>query len=76
MRVMRSESARPISCQLSPPSLLLYRPVPTEVELRVHGSPVPTQTVSGSCGSMRMAPMRSESSRPTFFQFSPPSVVL
>src|SRR5215470_12323022 len=32
-------------------------PLPTEVLLRVHASPVPTQMVLGDCGSMVMAPM-------------------
>ena len=59
--------------QLSPPSVVLYRPVPTEMVLRVHVSPVPTQTVSGSCGSMRMAPIDWLCSSKTGFQVRPAS---
>src|SRR6266513_6521919 len=47
MRAIRSESSRPINFQVSPASVVLYRPVPTDTLLRVHDSPVPTQTVSG-----------------------------
>ncbi len=32
-------------------------PLPTETELRVHDSPVPTQTVFGSFGSRDIAPI-------------------
>src|SRR5437660_7266664 len=43
--------------QVSPPSVDLYMPSPTDVELRVQGSPVPTQTVFELEGSMVTAPM-------------------
>src|SRR5882762_9731382 len=54
---MCSLSFRPILVQFSPPSVDLYTPSPTDTLLRVHGSPVPTQTVFGCEGSMATAPI-------------------
>ena len=49
-------------------------PSPTEVLLRVHDSPVPTQTFFGSLGSMVMAPIDWVYSSKTGLKVSPASV--
>ncbi len=54
---MRSDSGRPMCVQVSPPSPERQIPSPTETELRVQVSPVPTQTTFGSEGSSAIAPM-------------------
>src|SRR5438034_7578199 len=54
---MRSESFNPMLVQFSPPSTDLYTPSPIDVLLRVHASPVPTQTTFGFLGSMVTAPI-------------------
>src|SRR5439155_7196135 len=43
--------------QVSPPSVDLYIPVPIDTLLRVHDSPVPTQTFLSLVGSIVIAPM-------------------
>src|SRR5215470_2514759 len=57
MRVIRSDSGRPMCVQVSPPSVDLYTLSPIDAELRVHDSPVPTQIVFPFDGSMAIAPM-------------------
>ena len=52
-----SEFGRPMRCQVSPPSVVLYTPLPTDTELRIHDSPVPTHTVSWCFGSIAIAPI-------------------
>jgi len=55
---MRSEFSNPTFIQLIPPSVLLNKPSPTETELRVQISPVPTQIISsGFLGSSFTTPM-------------------
>ncbi len=50
-------------------------PLPTETELRVHASPVPTQIVSWLVGSTVIAPMDCTGSRSnTGLNVVPPSV--
>src|SRR5947209_15582460 len=70
---MRSVSSRPRWLQLSPPSLLLYTPSPTDTLLRTHDSPVPTQTVSGLDGSIATAPIDCVCLSNVAFQLMPPS---
>src|SRR6266480_7857419 len=43
--------------QVSPPSIDLYTPSPSETLLRVHASPVPTQITFGFFGSIVTAPI-------------------
>src|SRR6185437_1920882 len=76
MRAMCCESARPIACQVLPPSLVLKTPRP-EYELRALAlSPVPTQTVFGSLGAIASAPMDSTPAlSKTGVQVTPPFVV-
>src|SRR6185437_12358280 len=56
-RATCSELGRPRYFQVSPPSLVLYTPLPIETELRIHDSPVPTQTLSWWLGSIAIAPI-------------------
>src|SRR3982751_1505071 len=53
---MRSDFSRPERVHVSPPSVDLYIPSPIETLLRVHDSPVPTQTFFGFFGSSATAP--------------------
>jgi hypothetical protein len=72
---MRSDSGRPMFSQVAPESKDLKMPAPTETELRVHASPVPTQTVLGRLGSRAMAPMDCTGWRSnTGWNVVPPSV--
>src|SRR4051812_13072813 len=65
---------------VSPPSVDLYTPSPTETLLRVHASPVPTQMTFGFVGSIVIAPIDCTSSLsntglyvvPPFMDFHPP----
>ena len=57
MRPIRSELRSPQFAHVSPPSVDLYTPSPTDTLLRVHASPVPTQTVFAFFGSTVMAPI-------------------
>src|SRR5262245_14611347 len=54
---MCSELGRPTLVQFSPPSVDLYTPSPTETELRIQDSPLPTQTVFELDGSIVIAPI-------------------
>src|SRR5205814_1168361 len=54
---MRSDFSRPECVHVSPPSVDLYMPSPIETLLRVHDSPVPTQTFFEFFGSIAIAPM-------------------
>ena len=58
MDEIRSEFSNPTFVQLLPPSVDLNKPSPTETELRVQISPVPTQIISsGFLGSNFTTPM-------------------
>jgi len=57
MRPIVSVFSKPMSCQVSPPSVDLYTPPPGEIELRELGSPVPAQTCMVSDGAIARAPM-------------------
>src|SRR5437899_11953584 len=54
---MRSDFSRPECVHVSPPSVDLYIPSPIDTLLRVHDSPVPTQTFFEFFGSSAMAPI-------------------
>src|SRR5205807_9202550 len=54
---MRSDFSRPECVHVSPPSVDLYIPLPIETLLRVHDSPVPTQTFFEFFGSSAIAPI-------------------
>src|SRR5438045_4427158 len=54
---MRSDFSKPERVHVSPPSVDLKIPSPIETVLRVHDSPVPTQTFFEFFGSSAMAPM-------------------
>src|SRR5215831_15591856 len=54
---MRSDFSKPDFVQVSPPSVDLYIPSPIDTLLRVHDSPVPTQTFLEFFGSRAMAPI-------------------
>src|SRR5204862_2446686 len=53
----RSEFSRPARDHVSPPSVDLYIPSPMDTLLRVHDSPVPTQTFFEFFGSSAIAPI-------------------
>src|SRR6185312_6099984 len=58
MRAMRPVFGNPMCFQVAPPSVDLYTPSPTMSLGRiVHGSPVPTHTVSRSAGAIAIAPI-------------------
>src|SRR5204862_1814731 len=57
IRATRSEFSRPARDHVSPPSVDLYIPSPMDTLLRVHDSPVPTQTFFEFFGSSAMAPI-------------------
>src|SRR6185436_10571615 len=54
---MRSDLSRPRCCQVLPPSIDLYTPLPTDIELRTLPSPVPTHTISGLAWKIATAPI-------------------
>src|SRR5438045_1261673 len=54
---MRSDFSKPERVHVSPPSVDLKIPSPIETLLRVHDSPVPTQTFFEFFGSIAMAPI-------------------
>src|SRR6184192_1170477 len=54
---MRSDFSRPECVHVSPPSVDLYIPSPMDTLLRVHDSPVPTQTFFEFFGSSAIAPI-------------------
>src|SRR5262245_35981563 len=54
---MRSDFSRPEWVHVSPPSVDLWIPSPIETLLRVHDSPVPTQTFFEFFGSSAIAPI-------------------
>src|SRR5213596_3752739 len=54
---MRSDFSRPERVHVSPPSVDLKIPSPIETLLRVHDSPVPTQTFFEFFGSSAIAPI-------------------
>src|SRR5437660_12000087 len=54
---MRSDFSRPECVHVSPPSVDLYIPSAMETLLRVHDSPVPTQTFFEFFGSSAIAPI-------------------
>src|SRR5262245_24748184 len=54
---MRSDFSRPEWVHVSPPSVDLWIPSPIETLLRVHDSPVPTQTFFEFFGSSSIAPI-------------------
>src|ERR1022692_3459257 len=58
-----SLSFSPTFVQFSPPSIDLYTPSPTDTLLRVHASPLPTQTIFEFEGSIATAPIDCTSSR-------------
>ena len=57
MRAIRSLPASPARWKCLPPSSLRNRPMPPYDERDAFGSPVPTHSVSGCCGSNAMAPI-------------------
>src|SRR5258707_416926 len=57
IRVMRSVAGRPTLVQVSPPSVDLYTPLPTDTELRVQLSPEPTHITCLLVGSSATAPI-------------------
>ncbi len=57
---MCSDFASPTFVQDLPPSVDLYKPSPHETERWLLFSPLPTQTVSESFGSMVMVPMEND----------------
>src|SRR5579871_3112188 len=69
-------SRKPTLRQLRPPSCVTHTPSPYEASLRRFGSPVPTQTVSSSRGSIATAPIAPTAScGQTSLHVSPPLVV-
>ena len=62
MREIRYESPSPMLVQLRPPSVDRYTPSPQELARVLAGSPVPTQTTSGSDGATATAPVEAEPS--------------
>src|SRR5690348_3377500 len=58
---MCSESLSPTLFQISPPSVDLYTPLPTDTLLRTQLSPVPAHTIFGLEGSIATAPTDSTS---------------
>src|SRR5205823_12743753 len=54
---MRSDFSKPERVHVSPPSVDLKIPSPIETLLRVHDSPVPTQTFFEFFGSSAIAPI-------------------
>src|SRR5918994_4362979 len=76
MAETRSDSRRPMCCQVLPPSVDLYTPSPNETLLRVFDSPVPTQITSGLLGASAMSPIEMVPCRSKIgFQVTPPFVV-
>src|SRR6185437_4605331 len=73
---IRPVFGNPMCFQVVPPSVDLYTPSPTMSLGRiVHGSPVPTQTVSWSAGATAIAPIADVScSSKTGLKVCPPSV--
>src|SRR5204863_4593007 len=57
IRATRSDFSKPARDHDSPPSVDLYIPSPMDTLLRVHDSPVPTQTFFEFFGSSAMAPI-------------------
>jgi hypothetical protein len=57
MRAMRPVFSRPIFVHVTPASVLLKMPHPSEMWLRMKLSPVPAQTMFESDGAMASAPI-------------------
>src|ERR1035437_7401928 len=47
MRPMRPVASSPMCVQVRPASVDLYTPLPIDIWLRIHGSPVPAHTMFG-----------------------------
>src|SRR2546428_7277700 len=60
MRPMAPLFSRPISFQVSPPSVDLKMPQPGEMVLRESSSPVPAQTCEVSLGAMASSPIETQ----------------
>ena len=76
-RAIRPVFSRPILFQVLPASVDLKTPQPTEMWLRMNGSPVPAQTTFGSDGATASAPTElTVCSSKIEVQWMPPSVVL
>ena len=56
MRPMRPVASSPTRVHVRPASVDLYTPVPTEMWLRMNGSPVPAQTMFALDGATASAP--------------------
>src|ERR1700740_864418 len=50
-------AARPMRCQVLPPSNDFYTPSPQDELCRLFGSPLPTQTTDGSDGAIAISPI-------------------
>jgi hypothetical protein len=76
MREMRPVFSRPTFVHDLPASVDRQTPQPSEMLLRMNGSPVPTQTTLGSDGATASEPIDETGwSSKMGFQWSPPSVV-
>src|SRR6266581_4324565 len=75
-RPMRPVKSRPRCCQVLPASVDLYMPLPIEIWLRIHASPVPAHTTFSSDGATASAPIDCTGwSSKIGCQWMPPSVV-
>src|ERR1041384_6868936 len=77
IRAIRPVFSRPARLQCLPASVDLNIPQPTEMWLRIHGSPVPAQTMFGSDGATAIEPTEETGwSSKIGVQWMPPSVLL
>jgi len=76
MRAMRPVFSSPISVHVRPASVDLNMPAPTEMWLRMNGSPVPAHTMFGSDGATAIDPTdETDCESKIGNQWTPPSVV-